>query len=142
MDIESILTRLTKVRKGGNNRWSAKCPAHNDKSPSLMVSSRPDGSIGLHCFAGCDTASVVQAIGLTMSDLFADNRKEPGYVRPYRPELNAMDALNGLASEAAVIAILAADIADGKPVSSADADRGMKALGRINTALEFVAHGQ
>lgn len=53
-------------------RWSGnggvcRCPAHDDRTPSLSV--RPGSSrLLFHCFAGCDTASVLRALakaGLT-----------------------------------------------------------------------------
>src|SRR5262249_23186215 len=50
--------------------YKAHCPAHNDGTPSLSVSEGDDGRVLLYCFAGCETESVVDAIGLTMADLF------------------------------------------------------------------------
>lgn len=52
-------------------RAMVQCPAHNDGRPSLSV--RPiEGSVLVYCMAGCDTASVVEAMQLQMSDLFDD----------------------------------------------------------------------
>jgi len=36
MSIENLLNRLTKV-KGGRGRWTACCPSHEDRSPSLAI---------------------------------------------------------------------------------------------------------
>lgn len=141
MDVTVILSRLAKVRKTTKG-WTAKCPAHNDNSPSLMVSVRSDNSIGLHCFSGCQTQDVVAAIGLTLADLFADDRAEPGYVRPYRPPLTHADALRGLATESGLIASLAADILERKIPTEETFQRGALAASRIASALEFVEHGQ
>lgn len=49
---------------------TAKCPAHDDKNPSLSVDSGNDGRVLLHCHAGCPTEAVVAALGLTLRDLF------------------------------------------------------------------------
>ena len=58
----------------------AQCPAHEDNSPSLGVLPLPD-SVSLHCFAGCENGDVVEALGLTMRDLF-DNRRDVRYQYP------------------------------------------------------------
>lgn len=49
------------------------CPAHEDHTPSLSVTMTVEGKILLHCFAGCETRRVVDAIGLTMRDLMPDD---------------------------------------------------------------------
>ena len=49
------------------------CPAHDDHTPSLSVTMTGDGKILLHCFAGCETRRVVEALGLTMRDLMPNN---------------------------------------------------------------------
>jgi len=51
------------------NGSSYTCPAHEDRSPSLSVSAGSKGAV-LNCFAGCDTTDILDAIGLTASDLF------------------------------------------------------------------------
>lgn len=135
MDVTQILSRLSKVRSTGPRRWVACCPAHEDRSPSLSVLERNDGSILLHCFAGCEFKAVVEALALEPSDLF---RRENEYRSPPRATLSAWDVLTGLKSEAGIIALLASDIADHKPISSHDADRGMLAFGRIVAAARFI----
>jgi hypothetical protein len=47
----------------------ARCPAHQDKSPSLAVNEAEDRVL-IHCFAGCETTDVTAAIGLNVADLF------------------------------------------------------------------------
>ena len=68
--IENLLSRLEKVRKTGDG-YMACCPAHKDKSPSMGITER-NGKILLHCFAGCEPDSILDAIGLKWTDLFAD----------------------------------------------------------------------
>ena len=72
MSVDVILSRLDKVRKNGSNKWMACCSAHNDKSPSLSISERSDGWIGIHCFAGCEPSDILASIGLSMQDLFPE----------------------------------------------------------------------
>jgi putative DNA primase/helicase len=63
------------VRRSGGG-WVARCPAHEDRSPSLSVKEGVDGRVLVYCHAGSRTDDVVAAIGLTMRDLFADSRRQ------------------------------------------------------------------
>ena len=69
----SAAERLAPVRKSGVN-WNTNCPAHPDKNPSLSISEGRNGNVVLHCFAGCEVESVVKALGLEMTDLFAEDK--------------------------------------------------------------------
>jgi putative DNA primase/helicase len=40
----------------------ARCPAHDDRSPSLSLAQASDGRILLHCFAGCQSTDVIAAL--------------------------------------------------------------------------------
>jgi len=66
---DALDRRDLQVRTSGDGRLQAQCPAHPDRSPSLSVKAI-DGSVLLFCHAGCATGSVVNALGLTMADLF------------------------------------------------------------------------
>jgi hypothetical protein len=68
MNVEELLDRLDGV-KGRHPSWHARCPAHEDDSPSLHVTQADDGRLLVHCFAGCGAADVVAAVGLTLADL-------------------------------------------------------------------------
>lgn len=126
-----LLNLLQGVRKTGNRAWVARCPNHEDRMPSLSVRETDDGRWLLHCFAGCETYAVLAALGLEMTDLY------PQPLAPHLPRVrsrvSASDALRSLANEATVIALMASDLAEGKPV---DAARAAKAAGRIAEALE------
>ena len=37
MTVDTLLSRLDMVKSAGNDRWYARCPAHQDKSPSLSI---------------------------------------------------------------------------------------------------------
>ncbi len=67
--VETILAKFAGVIKNGNG-YKAMCPSHDDKSPSLSVSSGATGNVVLHCHAGCETEAVLEAVGLTMKDLY------------------------------------------------------------------------
>ncbi len=80
--LEKVLARLKGVR-ASRRGWTACCPAHGDRVPSLSIGLGEHGQVLLKCFAGCSVACIVQALGLTMIDLFpdaasaADGRKVP-----------------------------------------------------------------
>lgn len=134
MDVNELLSRLDGVR-GRNGSWSAKCPAHADRSPSLTVKELQDGRILMHCFGGCGTDAVLAALGLGMTDLFPERL---GDFPPRRGAFSASDALRCLTFESSIVALAAADIAEGKPV---DTSRVCRAAGRIAEALELI-HGR
>jgi hypothetical protein len=69
LDLQSILDRLDKVRKTSKG-YSACCPVHEDKSPSLSITEK-DGVILAHCFGcGANGLAVVEALNLPSSVLF------------------------------------------------------------------------
>ena len=65
---EHLVDLLSAKRNGAG--WIAKCPTHEDRQPSLSIHEGADGRVLLKCFAGCTTANLVAAIGLTLRDLF------------------------------------------------------------------------
>jgi len=88
MKVESILARLDNV-KPSTNGYTARCPTHEDKHNSLAVSQGENGGVVLKCFAGCETAAVVAAMGLSLSDLMpeSDNWKDSSNDTVYRVNL-------------------------------------------------------
>lgn len=50
-----------------------RCPAHDDRKPSLGLSEGDDGRVLIKCHAGCSTESIVAGLGLEMADLFEPN---------------------------------------------------------------------
>lgn len=73
----TVLALLEAVRPDGRKagEFFARCPSHNDKTPSLHVTEQAD-RILLHCFAGCDTVRDVipalEARGLEKATLFPE----------------------------------------------------------------------
>lgn len=67
--LDTLLGKLDHVRKSGAG-YVARCPAHEDKAPSLSVRAGDDGRALLYCHAGCDYEAIVAAVGLQPSDLF------------------------------------------------------------------------
>ena len=67
--LQKLLNRLESVKKLKDG-WIARCPAHDDRNPSLSVSEGTGGRVLVHCFAGCKYDSVLMALGLESRDLF------------------------------------------------------------------------
>lgn len=137
MGIEAVLSRLKGLKPSGLDKWIARCPAHKDRSPSLTIRAIADGRILMHCFAGCGTDAVLDALGLKFTELFAERMVHDGLERIPQP-FSPLDALKCLTAESVVVAIVSSDIALGKAVSDADAHRVAVAAGRIASALEVI----
>ena len=70
MTAESF-AELVNARRAGRGRWTARCPAHEDGSPSLSIREGRDGRVLLYCFAGCALTAILKPLSLTTHDLFA-----------------------------------------------------------------------
>jgi hypothetical protein len=134
----NILDHLEGVRPNGREKYMARCPAHSDKSPSLSIWLKDDGRILLKCFAGCETESVLSAMGLTFRDVMPER---VGEFSRERPAFTASDALRALARESGIVAMAAARMQNGHPLTDEDTSRVCVATGRIAAALEYV-HGR
>jgi hypothetical protein len=85
--MEDVLSRLAAVRQTGSG-WRARCPAHEDRTPSLSVHEGTRGAL-LRCFAGCTLTDICKAMYLVPADLFYD-ASTPRGARP-NPKLIPKD---------------------------------------------------
>lgn len=137
MNVESLLSALRKVRQSAPGEWTACCPAHEDKNPSLGVKDA-DGTIMLHCFAGCSVEQVCGALGVTVSDLF------PGKLAlkkgEYRPRLpwNPRTVLELIGFQAIMVSLAALDLSKGIELSIEDREKLFDASGAIHEAMRYV----
>lgn len=131
-----ILERLDGVRKSGDG-FIAKCPAHDDRSPSLSIKQCDDGRILLHCFAGCDVEDVCSALGLTLADLMPEKPLDH-LKRRVRSTMPARDALASIDHEALVVALIAKDIHDNRGVKAEMVERLELAVARIGKVRDAV----
>ena len=74
---ELLLARLTFVKPSGAGKWIARCPAHNDRTPSLKITEVHDGRILIHCHSGCGANAILDAIGMKFDDLFPEDSFKP-----------------------------------------------------------------
>lgn len=136
MTAENLLARLDGLKQTATGRWTARCPGHADRSPSLAIRELEDGRVLLHCFAGCEVGAVLDAVGLELGDLFPDRVVDRG--RPVRPAQYhaAGAALASLADDALLVGIAAESLAVGVALTKVDRDKLLAASGRIQRTLE------
>lgn len=134
--IDAVLVRLDRVRKSGRG-YTARCPAHEDRSASLSVSEGTDGRVLLHCFAGCGAADVVAALGLTLADLFPRRITSS----PSREDRRALAEGARMAQWRAALAVLSreATVIEVAAVMVASAALGPHDLERLHLAASRVA---
>jgi putative DNA primase/helicase len=60
MTAETIAKALGGRKAGGG--WTARCPAHDDRTPSLSICDADDGKVLIRCHAGCDQEQVIATL--------------------------------------------------------------------------------
>lgn len=135
----ALLDRLEKVTEKGGGQYSACCPAHEDKSPSLGIKETDDRLL-VNCLAGCYTSEVMAAVGLSLADLF-NTPLTQDYVKPLpvRQRWDPGALLQTVAHESLVVCIAAEDMSRGNVLSDNDKERLTKSVTRIRAAAELVA---
>ncbi len=144
MSAETLLSRLDRVKQTKPGNWVARCPAHDDRGPSLAVRELDDGRTLAHCFAGCAVHEIVQAVGLNLTDLFPEKRSNEAHaIKGERRPFPAADVLRCIAFEALVVLTAGAALLAGEPFGEADRARLVMAVGRIQSALDAggLTHG-
>ena len=102
MILQSILSRLQRVRAYSSYRqgiaYVARCPAHDDRNPSLVIALLPSGKILFCCNRGCTVAEIVKALGVSMKDLFPrrDDEDDRSLTGPKLPPLQIVQTFNYL----------------------------------------------
>ena len=140
MTVEELLPRLDTVRRSSRG-YMARCPAHQDKSPSLSIGEGAD-RILLHCFALCEKRDIVAALGLTMADLFSHKPATYGHrptPKPIRIDRVALSFRFGLAALdrrlRAERIITAGKVLDVSSLSDAELDRALNAIAQADADI-------
>lgn len=137
MTAETLLSRLTKVKRRGKDSWLACCPAHDDKRASMTVREMPDERVLVHCFAGCSVEEILDSVGLEFDALFPPKAIDTR-VSPTRRPFHAGDVLEAIRGELDIASMVLSDIDQGRFPSTADLDRLLVASRRINEARSLV----
>jgi putative DNA primase/helicase len=77
VDLRRLIEGLG-ARSSGRG-WAARCPAHEDRNPSLSITQR-DGRVLVHCFSGCEQTAVLEE--LQRRDLWPRSERREHY--PHR----------------------------------------------------------
>ncbi len=120
MAVEALLSRLEKVRQRGPVNWSACCPVHKDKTPSLAIKADADGMVLLFCHGcGAKGPEICDALGLDVSELFPPREPDKHYRRPVR---NGW-LVNAILDESHIVWYAACHLKGGGTLSAADIER-------------------
>lgn len=72
----SRFERLTACQRPGT--WKARCPAHDDRVPSLSIWLGRNGGLVVRCWARCPVEAILERAGLKMGDLFPPDSARSG----------------------------------------------------------------
>ncbi len=131
--VARVIELLPGARQTGPGRWIARCPAHEDRSPSLSIR-EVDDRVLLHDFGGCDTSAVLAALGLSLSDLF--DKPLVSCAPPVRSRIPAFDVLLALDHEFTVAQLLI-EGATGRNLEEQERDRLAVTVGRIKAGIAY-----
>ena len=143
MTAETIAKALGGHRAGAT--WMARCPAHDDSSPSLAISTGSNGKVLVRCHAGCDQRDVIAV--LAERGLWdTTGKRQSGIARKHRKNLEREPDPDAKARTEAALAIWRAsqDIA-GSLVETYLRSRGITLLPlpslRFHPALKHASGG-
>jgi hypothetical protein len=143
--VETLLSRLEGVRRTAPDRYFARCPAHDDCSPSLGIREADDGRVLLRCWAGCETATVLAAVGLEFVDLYPRdlNGRDFDSREPHRrpPRFRPAEVLELAVREATVCAVALSAVLAGEPFTAEDAERVVRAIETLFALKREVEYG-
>jgi hypothetical protein len=140
-----LLAKLDGVRQVAPGRWRAKCPAHNGENPSVLsVGETSDGTTLIKCFAGCNVAEVVSAVGLELHDLFPRVEwKATGKhgSRPRRPRVDWPAAIEACERDLILVKIVLTQLSRREPINDEDASACQRAATRVYRLLQETRDG-
>ena len=99
--------------------WSSRCPAHDDRNPSLSVHAGDDGRALVCCHGGCPVDAVLAAIGLRPADLFADDPSRRNGHAPKPRRRGDGDTNSGNAGDRSISVTVASVAASGRTFATA-----------------------
>lgn len=133
-----VIPHLEGVKRTGRDRGIAKCPAHDDRTPSLTFREVDDGRLLLHCKAGCSIDEITQALGFELRDLFPPRPPEPGKpAKRIKPAFYASDVLRALHFEALVLLAAGETLLQGADFSEYELERIKLAVERIEASMKL-----
>jgi hypothetical protein len=129
MSVDALLSHLNGARKTGSGRWLARCPAHEDRRPSLSIRECDDGKVLINCLAGCGALQVLNACGLDYDALFPP--KPIGTAAAMRRPVFASDVFELIRFEIGVVHLIACDLHKSKTISEQDYQRLRQSIAKL-----------
>jgi hypothetical protein len=131
--IDLVLARAEShhLRANGPNRWRMVGCCHGGTNRSTVsIGVGENGAVLLKCWAGCSAERIAGSLGLQLSDLFPPRES---HARPLKRRrlITAGQALDLLHDESQLVALTAANIANGVEVTDEDRARCLTAAGRV-----------
>jgi putative DNA primase/helicase len=119
-----IIGKALGGRKAGGG-WLARCPAHDDREPSLSIRDGDGGKVLVRCHAGCDQRQVI--VALRSRGLWEEKGRQHRFTRPApraaandQPDRDDAERIKG-----ALAIWQSATPADGTPVETYLISRGL-----------------
>ena len=139
MTAAALLSRVKGLRRVGHAKWVAECPAHEDRSPSLSIRELDDGRVLIHDFGGCGPEAVLDAVGLTFTDLFPERpiaERAPWVKKPWR----IADVVQALEFELVVALSVLAAVHARQELTEEDRNRAGACRDRVLRFIEELRH--
>ena len=136
--IDVLLDRLSHVKQTRPGRWQARCPAHDDRSPSLAITETAEGTILIKCWAGCGAGEIVGAVGLELRDLFPPRFDGAAYQGSKAPRYSAHEVVKTVITEATILELAYRTLERGDALSLPDQGRVELAIQAIDSCREVV----
>ena len=83
-DYAPVLSRLDRLRLRSDVRGVARCPVHEDRTPSLSLWIGRDGRLMIGCWGGCPKCEILRALALRWADLFPPRDSRPRRLLPMK----------------------------------------------------------
>ena len=133
--LNDILDRLEKVKSLGHGKYTACCPVHGDKNPSMSVKEVEDGKVLCYCFAcGARGPEVAEALNLPVSVLFPKD-SEYNQVQYRRERLEQEKA-----SDELFLRLYHKAQEEGKYIQLSDKKRYKQAINRLESIENMLAN--
>ena len=134
MIADKLISRLEGIRSTRQDRWLAKCPAHDDRSPSLAIR-QVDDRVLIHCFAGCEVYDIVSSVGMELSDLFPEKIIVTGN-KPIKKPFPAEDVIRALSSDVLFLQVCSRQMSINGFIFDENRRRLEEAANRFDSALQ------
>jgi len=139
----NLLSHLEQVKQTGQLQWVSRCPAHGSRGRKLSITETEDGRILLKCWSrGCPPAQIVDAVGLTMVDLFPEHlRYKNQKPLPKGQRWIPRTVLTALSEEISVVWLCAGNMLKERSINQSDFERLGDAVRRTRIVLDEVSYG-